>query len=305
MAKCWSEYFQLPELLEYSRKYMLTQEMRELITTHMQIHDGETILEVGCGTGYLSRYLSLSRKNLSLIGIDLDQKFITMADQFAKQEGLHNVSFIQANANALPFATHSFDHVVSHTFLTSTQTPQLALSEMHRVVKPGGSISSITPMSIMPTVLEEGCYPPDCSYITRYKILFEKVWKMYERINPLADYINAVDSRKVPQMFVKEGLKEISLFPIGYAFSFSDASYSRAARQQYIDLCYQDEKQKFENFIALGGWEEFLTQEEVIEYRLLLQEKKVYLQQHLDDNSIFEWNGRANIMVTGKKIHFV
>lgn len=300
MAKRWSEYFQLPELLEYSRKYMLTPEMRELITTRMHIHDGETILEVGCGTGYLSRYLSHSRKSLSFIGIDLDEKFLIMADRFAKQEGLDNISFMRADANALPFAAHSFDHAVSHTFLTSTQTPLLALSEMHRVVKPGGRISSITPMSVMPTVLEEGCYPPDCSYITRYKILFEKVWQMYERINPLADYINAVDSGKVPQMFVREGLKEISLFPIGYAFSFSDASYSLAARKQYIDLCYQEESQKFEHFIALGGWEEFLTKEEVLEYRILLQEKKAYLQEHLDDNSIFEWNGRANIMVTGK-----
>lgn len=299
MTKSWSEYFQLPELLEYSRKYMLTQEMRGLITAHMKIQDGETILEVGCGTGYLSRYLSQSRKNLSLTGVDLDRKFLTVAEQFARQEELHNISFLQADANSLPFAAHTFDHVVSHTFLTSTQTPLLALSEMHRVVKPGGSISSITPMSIMPSVLEEGCYPPDCGYITRYKILFEKVWQMYERINPLTNYINALDSGKVPQMFVREGLKEISLFPIGYAFSFSDASYSLAARKRYLDLCYQDESQKFEHFIALGGWEEFLTEEEILEYRMLLKEKKAYLQQHLDDNSIFEWNGRANIMVTG------
>lgn len=280
---------------------MLTPEMRELITTHMQIHDGESILEVGCGTGYLSRYLSHSRKDLSFIGIDLDQKFLTLADQFSKQEGLDNISFIRADANALPFAAHSFDHVISHTFLTSTGTPLLALSEMHRVVKPGGRISSITPMSIMPMVLEEGCYPPSCSWITRYKILFNKVWRMYEGINPFAGYINAVDSGKIPQMFVREGLKEISLFPIGYAFSFSDASFNLVYRKQYIDLCYQEESQKFDHFIMLGGWENFLTQEEVIEYRMLLLEKKTYLQEHLNDNSIFEWIGQANIMVTGSK----
>lgn len=300
MAKCWSEYFQLPELLEYTRKYMLTEEMRELITSHMLLHDGETVLEVGCGTGYLSRYLVRGRKNLSVTGIDMDQGFLAAANRLTKQEGWDNITYIQADANALPFTDHSFDRVVSHTFLTSTKVPQKALKEMHRVVRPGGSISSITSMSVLPTVLESGSYPTDCTYIARYRILFEKVWQMYERVNPLSGYINAVDSSKVPQWFVKEGLKEVSLFPIGYAFSFSDASFTHADRVQYIELSYQEERYKFERFIALGDWKAFLTKEEVQEYRVLLEEKKAYLQQHLDDNSIFEWNGRANIMVTGK-----
>lgn len=300
MAKAWSEYFQLPELLEYTRRYMLTEEMRELICAHMQLNDGETVLEVGCGTGYLSRYLARGKKNLSVTGIDTDQGFLTAAARFAEQERLHHITFMQADANALPFADDSFDRVVSHTFLTSTMTPQKSLREMHRVVKKGGSISSITPMSVMPSVLEEGCYPADCGYIARYRVLFEKVWKMYGQINPITEYINAVDSGKIPQMFVKEGLKEVSLFPIGYAFSFSDASFCRADREKYIALSYQEESQKFERFIALNQWEMFLSREEVQEYRHLLQEKRTYLQEHLEDNSIFEWNGRANIMVTGK-----
>lgn len=302
MTRTWSEYFQLPELLEYTRKYMLTEEMRELIITHMQLNDGETVLEVGCGTGYLSRYLMRGKRNLFVTGVDMDQGFLTEAVRFARQEGLHNISFMQADANALPFADHSFDRVVSHTFLTSTRTPQKSLKEMHRVVKTGGSISSITPMSIMPSVLEGGSYPEDCGYIARYRVLFEKVWEMYEKINPITGYINSVDSGKIPQMFVREGLREISLFPIGYAFSFSDASFCRADREKYITLCYQEERQKFERFIALNKWEMFLSREEVQEYRHLLQEKKTYLQEHLDDNSIFEWNGRANIMVTGKAL---
>lgn len=35
-----SEYFQLPEPLEYTRRYMLTEELRKLILSHMQIYDG-------------------------------------------------------------------------------------------------------------------------------------------------------------------------------------------------------------------------------------------------------------------------
>lgn len=40
---------------------------------------------------------------------------------------------------------------------------------------------------------------------------------MYEKTNSITNYINALDSSQIPRMFVKEGLRKISLFPIGYA----------------------------------------------------------------------------------------
>lgn len=302
MYKKWSVYFQLPELLEYTRSYMLTEEMRELILRHMLINDNEKILEVGCGTGYLSRYLAKGRKNLSVTAIDLDEDFLQAADKLAKQEDIQSITFLHADASCLPFETDSFDHVVSHTFLTSTQNPERALQEMHRVVKPGGSISSITAMSVNPTIVESGIYPEDCTFIHRYRILFEKVWTMYQKTNSIANYINALDSSQVPRMFVKEGLKEISLFPIGYAFSFSDASLTADKRKEYIALSYQEERKKFEHYIQLGAWKDFMSKDEVAEYRSLLQQKRTFLWEHLEDNSIFEWNGRANIMVTGRAV---
>ena len=300
MYKKWSSYFQLPELLEYTRSYMLTEEMRELILQHMLINHKEKILEVGCGTGYLSRYLVKGRKNLSVTAIYLDEDFLQAADKLARQEGIDSITFLQADASFLPFEANSFDHVVSHTFLTSTQNPERALQEMHRVVRPGGSISSITAMSVNPTIVEIGIYPENCNFIHRYRILFEKVWTMYQRTNSIANYINALDSSQVPRMFVKEGLKEISLFPIGYAFSFSDASLTADKREKYITLSYQEERKKFEYYVQLGVWKDFLSEDEINEYRILLQKKATFLWEHLEDNSIFEWNGRANIMVTGR-----
>lgn len=300
MNKKWSEYLQLPELLEYTRKYMLTEEMRELIISHMQIHDGEKILEVGCGTGYLSRYLCKGRKNLFITAVDLDENFLQTADKLARQEEIEAISFLQADAANLPFSENSFDRIVSHTFLTSIKKPERALSEMHRVVKSGGTISSITPMTINPVVLECGNYPMDCKFIKKYRELSEKVWKMYEGVNSITNYIHAPDSGQVPQMFVREGLQEISLFPIGYAFSFSDASFSVNQRKEYIEMSYHEECKKFENYVNLGVWKGFMEREEIDEYRKILEQKRQFLWDHLEDNSIFEWNGRANIMVTGK-----
>ncbi len=300
MKRKWSEYMQLPELLEYTRQYMLTEEMRELIMNHMGIQDGDNILEVGCGTGYLCRYLDRGRAGLSLTGIDRDEDFLKEARYLAEKEGMNHITYLYGEAESLPFPADTFDHVVSHTFLTSTENPKQALKEMHRVVKPGGRISSITAMSLKEMALDEGEYPKECRFIERYRFLFNKVWAMYEGINPVRNYINASDSNRIPRMFVEEGLKEITLFPIGYAFSFSDFRLKEESRKRYLELWYLEEKKKFEKYFSLKESRQYLTLQEGMEYLELLKQKRDYLWEHIDDNTIFEWNGRANIMMTGR-----
>ncbi len=300
--KKWSEYMQNPELLEYTRQYMLTGEMQELIIRKMRIQDNESVLEVGCGTGYLCRYLCRGREGLSLTGIDRDERFLREAENYAKEEGLEQITYLYGEATQLPFSDNTFDHVVSHTFLTSTEDPAQALREMHRVVKPGGTITSITAMSINEMVIDEGNYPEECSFMARYRTLYNKVWAMYEGINPVRGYVFAQNSGKIPGMFVKEGLSEIALFPVGYAFSFSDARLTQEKRKRYLQLWYADEKTKFETYFFLDERSKYLTVQEGMEYLKLLEQKKNYLWTHIDDNAIFEWIGMANIMVTGKAV---
>ena len=187
----WSEYMQNPELLEYTRQYMLTEEMQEIIIRQMRIQDNESILEVGCGTGYLCRYLCRGREGLSLTGIDRDEGFLRDAENYAKEEGMKQITYLYGDATQLPFLDNTFEHVVSHTFLTSTEDPAQALREMHRVVKPGGTISSITAMSINEMVFDEGDYPKECDFMVRYRTLYNKVWAMYEGINPVRGYVFA------------------------------------------------------------------------------------------------------------------
>ena len=298
----WSEYMQNPELLEYTRQYMLTEEMQEIIIRQMRIQDNESILEVGCGTGYLCRYLCRGREGLSLTGIDRDEGFLRDAENYAKEEGMKQITYLYGDATQLPFLDNTFEHVVSHTFLTSTEDPAQALREMHRVVKPGGTISSITAMSINEMVFDEGDYPKECDFMVRYRTLYNKVWAMYEGINPVRGYVFAQNSGEIPGMFVKEGLSEISLFPIGYAFSFSDARLTQENRKRYLQLWYADERAKFETYFSLDESRKYLTVQEGMEYLKLLEQKKNYLWMHLDDNAIFEWIGMANIMVTGKAV---
>lgn len=96
-----------------------------------RVGEGMDVLEVGCGTGLLlSRVAGFAR---SAKGIDLSPGML----ERAKARGL---DVQEGSATALPFADASFD--VAYSFKVLSHVPELerALSEMIRVVRPGGHI---------------------------------------------------------------------------------------------------------------------------------------------------------------------
>jgi len=89
---------------------------------------GETLLDVGCGTGHFSR--RFAQQDLSVTGIDPDNNAI----EFAKQQA-GNVTYWPGSAQMLPFPDWAFDHAVAITSLCFIERPQEALSEMWRVTR--------------------------------------------------------------------------------------------------------------------------------------------------------------------------
>lgn len=97
---------------------------------------GKTILEVGCGRGgglsYINRYLSPNK----VTGVDINKKAIEFCNKNYKE---NNNTFLQANAQKLPFKDNSFDVVINVE--SSHRYPQfdLFIKEVYRVLKPGGN----------------------------------------------------------------------------------------------------------------------------------------------------------------------
>ena len=52
--KKWSVYFQTPEYLEQTRKFLILPEYEPLVRNWCGVRDGMRILDVGCGTGYFA-----------------------------------------------------------------------------------------------------------------------------------------------------------------------------------------------------------------------------------------------------------
>ncbi len=94
-----------------------------------------SLLDVGCGGGYLSE--ELARSGLSVTGIDPSSATIGTARTHARQTGL-DIEYLEGRGEALPFASAQFDCVCCCDVLEHVAYPALIIAEVARVMKPGG-----------------------------------------------------------------------------------------------------------------------------------------------------------------------
>jgi ubiquinone/menaquinone biosynthesis C-methylase UbiE len=101
---------------------------------------GDRVLEVGSGTGAITRWMAANRSQCSFTGVDVNTYLLAEAEALAStSESGGSVEFKEGNAESLPFPDKSFDVVLSFTVLEELDVDQ-ALAEMRRVTKPGGRV---------------------------------------------------------------------------------------------------------------------------------------------------------------------
>ncbi len=107
-----------------------------------QLRPGDKVLDVACGVGIPSLAAAkLIVPGGSLVGVDLAPGMVDLARIRVQRLGLRNVSFQEADAEDLPFPNESFDAVLCHLGLIHFTDRTKALSEMRRVLKPGGRVA--------------------------------------------------------------------------------------------------------------------------------------------------------------------
>lgn len=100
------------------------------------VGNGDDVLDVGCGTGVLTRELVRHVGAAgSATGLDLSESMLGVA-----REECSDATFRHGNAMDLPFDDQSFDAVISAFMLMFVPEPEKALSQMLRVLKPGGRV---------------------------------------------------------------------------------------------------------------------------------------------------------------------
>jgi SAM-dependent methyltransferase len=105
---------------------------------------GDAILDVGCGTGVVDRWLAQhTRRAHAITAVDRNRYLLREAETFARKAGLEQVVRLQeANAEALPFPASQFDVSLSFTVMDEGDAGRM-LAELVRVTRPGGRVAAI------------------------------------------------------------------------------------------------------------------------------------------------------------------
>lgn len=110
----------------------------ELILGALDIKPGDTLLEIGTGTGHLARAAAGRCKRV--YAVDVSKPMLEYAGSKAEREGIRNVEWVHAGFLTFDFPGIEFDCVVSNAALH--HLPDLwkavALGRVHRSLKPGG-----------------------------------------------------------------------------------------------------------------------------------------------------------------------
>lgn len=115
----------------------LFQEWAAEVAAAAQLQPGQCVLDVACGTGVLSREAAARvGEQGSVVGLDANPGMLAVGRQ--RHPG---ITWQEGKAEALPFKDAAFDAVISQFGLMFFADPVAALSEMRRVLRPGGRLA--------------------------------------------------------------------------------------------------------------------------------------------------------------------
>lgn len=116
--------------------------IRQALIDQLRLNGNETLLDFGCGTGTLAIMIKEQFPSVNVIGIDVDDDVITIANRKIQAKGL-SITIKKYNGEDLSgFAHQQFDKIVSSLVFHHIPTRQkrVLLSHLFRMMKPGGQL---------------------------------------------------------------------------------------------------------------------------------------------------------------------
>jgi len=203
---------------------------------------GSNILEAGCGVGAQTLLLAGNSPHAQFVSIDISPESLAQAQERVLREGFTNVTFRQADICILPFRAGTFDHVFVCFTLEHIPDPLLALGNLKKVLRPGGTI----------TVIEgdhgSAIFYPDTKAAHH---VIDCLVTLQRQAGG-----NALIGRELEHLLTDAGFVDVKIFPRQTYASASIAGSSEAVRSIFIAMIEGVREQAIaEGLIDPEGWD--------------------------------------------------
>jgi SAM-dependent methyltransferase len=226
---------------------------------YLDIHPGQRIIDVGCGTGFMTRLVAKALKGRGeVLGVDRNPQLLAMARGLAREENLDSiVSFRRGDATKLSLEDDSADRVICQMVLWTLKDPRRAISEMIRVCRPGGLVGAI-----------EGAFDSTVWFYPHSERLSQLTTKNIRASAKGYMQLYGLDrgiGYKLPSLLHELGLERVRLD--AYAFSWLQAD-DRISRGHRIEVMRHELRgmrrpsKRYKVTLNKGG----MTDEEIDEY---------------------------------------
>lgn len=127
----------------------------------------DELLDIGCGPGTLT--CDLAERVRRVTAVEPTEEALDLCRAEAERRGVSTIDFVVADVHDLSFDDNSFDVVHAHQVLQHVADPVLALTQMRRVCRPGGTVS------VRESDYHGFVWYPESASLTRWMELYQRI----------------------------------------------------------------------------------------------------------------------------------
>jgi ubiquinone/menaquinone biosynthesis C-methylase UbiE len=307
----WAKGWYKKRIIE-ERKYLWEPEYVALLAKWVGFKQGQTVVDVGCGLGYLGTlYWQYFGKGGKYCGVDISPKLITEAKKLSRNWAKGGTAeFKVGDAYQLPYPDDYADVVMCQTLLLHLSDQQKAVNEMFRILKPGGIALCKEPDHLSMALQHSISSMPELPM--KDKLFFQKMSYICARGREKLGLGISDTAPHVPLWLKEAGFKQIDAKTSSQPF-FMIPPYE-TPKQKYDISWWKEsfqlserpsEKKMMRNnykktFFAGGG-----TQSDYNKYLIFLHKKyparrKLYMQQ-LNNGTYYLFSAKQFFIIKGCK----
>jgi len=291
------------EMLIEQRKFMWHKDTIDKLAVWLELKPGMTAVDVGCGLGNLGyTYWPYFGKGGHYLGADVSEELVREAAEAAREWATGGeAKFMVGDAYKLPFSDNFADWVMCQTLLMHLEKPELALSQIIRVAKPGGLIMCNEPDNLSVMLIKPYWSMPELDI--EEELLIKKVHLICHKGHiKLGRGDNSIGS-KVPAM-----MKELGLIGIDARMNdrvhFLIPPYEDPKQQHLLKMVKKTQLDEHEfwmertkeEFLAGGG-----NPEEYERFREISDKLKPILQQQIEEGKYIACGPSFFYVIKGRK----